>query len=227
MTHNQYRPLRTKLSLILALFFASNTTESSAYVFAQPRTQSSSASLSFPDIDDQISRYSDQRISEIDSELLPFRTKREPFVVLKDPAKTATMATYDIGLGKNKPVLSKTAHTTRDTSIVEEFDTTNAFMYWNDYESVREYPSPLEKSETTFMKSDPPTKKARKVSTINPSRHVEDSLPILAGKSDTMSTVKDHPVMLRSDSSRLDVNTAWVEMLIHSEQRKFATANAN
>merc|ERR1712130_103527 len=143
------------------------------------------------------------------------------------------------------------AAATTTTTASSDIDMAEVLMHWNQYESAREFPSPLNKSEelqyeTNFKKL--PTARAaagtrsrRKMVPINPVRFVEDSLPILATENynnqerrpyssptstTTTTTAKSAtPVMVRksdSSSQQLDVNTAWVEMLIHSEQRKFA-----
>ena len=150
----------------------------------------------------------------------------------KQERSTASRSTYDLGIGKNKPVLSKRDNDgTFNAAVSQPQSVFEATRYWSDHEAVREYPSPTQSTEDMFANDIKP-KKALPM--VNPTRQAHDVLTILVGTNssplDDPSTTtaeqrqqKKHPIMVPSTEQRgpqLDVNTVWVEMLIHSEQLK-------
>ncbi|CAB9500671.1 expressed unknown protein [Seminavis robusta] len=131
-------------------------------------------------------------------------------------------ATYDLGLGKNAPV----THSSGSNLYTAESDSRvlEATKYWSEYESVREFPSPQSQQVVAYRSAVPETnKKMRKTVLLHPKRTMQDSLTIVpnaARQKLRTSTGQPVPMMVQSDASQLDVNSVWVEMLIHSEQQK-------
>jgi hypothetical protein len=108
----------------------------------------------------------------------------------KQPAVRTTKPTYDLGLGKNKPVYGKAQSTTDDVT-----------QFLVEHESVRRYPPPLQEKKLPLPK-------------IQLERKSEDILYIRS---------RDHtvvPHISTTSDAQLDVNTVWVEMMIHSEKMK-------
>jgi len=138
--------------------------------------------------------------------------------------------TYDLGLGKNQPVTL--TNPLQNSKASEERTVYEAIHYWNEYESVREYPRPQSSTSTSTSTSIPAGKARKVLPVVNPTRQNRD---VLAIWSNSDGRRKEHPqqhqiiresaapTIMTSFSSRpvkLDVNTVWVEMLIHSEQIK-------
>ena len=218
------------LTLLLSVLLATNVQQTQGYAIAQPRTQPSTNLLTFPEIDIQLSIKKDILTSQNGANSA-FQRRRitSPHEHTDRPSRVK----YDLGLGKNQPVVSQAPTRSHSENLnPDNLCTSDALMYWNEYESVREFPSPLNRDEKYVLGTANPSSRtrSRKVTPITPARHVEDTLPIFpleVHKSDRLDAAKGKPVMVRSDSSRMDVNTIWVEMLIHSEQLKYAAANAN
>jgi hypothetical protein len=124
------------------------------------------------------------------------------------PASTGTRQPYDLGLGKNAPVnCSKENLWSCSTD-----DPYKAVRYLVEHHGVIELPSPLQKN-------DEDQRKDKQQQTIVHSRFSDDVLFIDASNK--------HPIaLIRKDlelNVELDVNTIWVEMLIHEQQAKFAS----
>lgn len=208
-------------SVFLAALLASGMGIAEGYAIAQPTTKPSTSTLPFPDVDNTVPSEVFERIRSNSVARAFLRNKNQPFGVAEreqptEKPSSPPRSAYDLGLGKNQPVVQKTSQAT-----IHDIDMAEALQYWTEYESVNEFPSPLNQEEVSYETTQTPSKTTkRKIMPINPARLVEESLPILPTQSDA-------PVMFQSDSSQLDVNTAWVEMLIHSEQQKFALATAN
>mmetsp|Transcript_28140 Transcript_28140/g.60331 ORF Transcript_28140/g.60331 Transcript_28140/m.60331 type:complete len:248 (+) Transcript_28140:566-1309(+) len=136
--------------------------------------------------------------------------------------------TYDLGLGKNKPVHNKKIDDENKASAVEKSDPAQFLI---DHESVRPYPSPMDTSSDSQRKSN----KRKNLPKVQPKRHSEDVLQIR----DPVGTVSTedrsngerirHPVIVsinrstvgrHEPSAKLDVNTVWVEMMLHNEHKK-------
>ena len=113
--------------------------------------------------------------------------------------------TYDLGLGKNQPVIGKT------TSIVTDLDT--ATLFWVEYEAVNKYPSPTLATEE--ITSNAPLKIP--LPKVKPSRMSEDVLNITSKKD--LSSV----IFQVNPNLKMDLNTVWVEMMIHNQQMHLAT----
>lgn len=106
---------------------------------------------------------------------------------------------YDLGLGKNKPL-------TKHPSTSLPTDVQTASQFWGAPEPAVEYPSPRERRSE---KNNDDTKRGNTSTPIFPRRQSEDVLHIREDR-----TIK------QTSAAQLDVNTVWVEMLIHDQQRK-------
>jgi hypothetical protein len=142
---------------------------------------------------------------------IPLSTPCLPTSTVKDDdtnnRKTEGIVHYDIGLGKNVPVSSKSQLTLEDFTIkCREC----AVQYWMVSESVRSFPQPKPVSKND--EPEPTTKSAgRKIQPIIPSRFSHDAIDISNTEYKTQGALK-------LDRNYLDMNTLWVEMLIHHEQ---------
>ncbi len=124
---------------------------------------------------------------------------------------------YDLGIGKNKPVINKRVDETSSTDA--SIDPTQFLV---EHEAVSTYPSPMD------SKSNHETKSARKnLPKVNHRRHSEDVLDIRDSHSirnlenDCSHDNSSHPVIVPIHSAaKLDVNTVWVEMMLHNERSK-------
>lgn len=198
-------------SLFFSVLLFSKIQDALGYATPQPRTNPSTNAWNLP--------------SEIDDQS-PSKVNQRKATSETNNSKPSRI-TYDLGLGKNKPVVSN-IHP--PTLAMDDMDSWDPLIHWNEYESVREFPSPLNIVESDKLAIAAAPTKRRKIVSINPTRYMEDSLPILPKSPQKVASFKSQvtvPVMTRSDASQqLDVNTVWVEMLIHSEQLRFATATA-
>jgi hypothetical protein len=126
--------------------------------------------------------------------------------------------TYALGLGKNQPMLG--ASTTGGTVVGEEIaeEVYQAVQFWTEHEAVRSIPSPYEnfKAAEKAMAAAQSKPKTRS-GPIFPARLEEDLLSIFHHHGEESS----RPTMYGS-IQELDLNTPWVEMLIHEQQLKFA-----
>ena len=132
----------------------------------------------------------------------PFEVEEFPSVFTRRTTISRTKPTYDLGLGKNKPLYGKSTHMTDDITqhIIE-------------HESVRPYPSPLDDDEASTQQG------ARKVlPKIQLKRNSKDELYIQNSSDEVVPHISNV-----SDEGQLDINTVWVEMMIHSEQMKVAS----
>lgn len=133
--------------------------------------------------------------------------------------------TYDLGLGKNKPVINKRADETKATDVSPD---PAQFMIQHD--AVNKIPSPLDSTSKSNNQSKAARKKLPKV---NHRRHSEDVLHIRDfptfrnDQNDHRNDEKtQHPIIGRRTTStgatvaKLDVNTVWVEMMLHNERNK-------
>jgi hypothetical protein len=139
-----------------------------------------------------------------------------------------TRATYDFGIGKNKPVYGKASHSSSlTTNTIEE-----AAKYWVEHEAIQEFPSPISAApqEESFTKPTTASKQRPAVPKVQPKRRTKDALhiehPPLNDETRSQAAPAAVPSMRRTSSVQLDVNTAWVEMMLHSEQMKTLAAAA-
>lgn len=130
---------------------------------------------------------------------------------------------YDLGVGKNSPVFE--ARGIDQGSMWQQAshdDTYEYAKYWGGFESVHEYPNPTKRLRTM----DSPT-------TASDDKGVAPQSSGMAPKSiqsqlaDQGFTIKprsnsnESPVLsFQGASNNFDVNTAWVEMMIHEQAQK-------
>jgi hypothetical protein len=110
----------------------------------------------------------------------------------------ASRATYDLGLGKNPPVLRN------NKSVEKPKDTYDAAKFWMIPKPVSNYPSPLDKP------SEPRKSTSR---SIVPTRLAKDAVDISVDVDGAIAMLRMNPV-------DLDLNTLWVEMFIHHQQHE-------
>jgi len=132
--------------------------------------------------------------------------------------------TYDLGLEKNKPLIQKR---TEETDPTDESLHPARFMI--EHEAVSNYPSPLDSSRIPNAQ----TKSVRKnLPKVNHRRHSEDVLHIRDSPSiqnNNGNRKEDgnyrHPVIAPiHELTNFDVNTVWVEMMLHNERNKMLLA---
>ena len=204
--------------LFMLALATSSVHEASGYTVAAPISKPIGCNIPHVDIPGN-TRHSHLKIpSKIDTTF--FRKDQEVFGVLN---RRSSRSTYDLGLGKNKPVVSrrKDGSTNTATSNSDQPRTVvEATQYWNEHQTAREFPAPTSTVIVVDAATAPKPKKTLPV--VNPTRRAHDVLAILAtDTSDRQATSpQNKPVMVSSAPVQLDVNTIWVEMLIHSEQLK-------
>jgi hypothetical protein len=142
---------------------------------------------------------------------------------------------YDLGLGKNKPVITHTTRAQKTPPTDNEFLEPARFLI--EHESVRSYPSPLDSESESQSRTNDQTKGKRKnknLPRVKHRRHSEDVL--LIRDPDSIRNADDcddcnacHPVIVpihrfstgkNGQAEKFDVNTVWVEMMLHNEQKK-------
>lgn len=154
---------------------------------------------------------------------------------------------YSLGLGKNSALSYSSTTYGQNDSI----DIIEAVQYWSDHQAVNEFPNPalIARVRSTMLESTAQTlvsqytraaKNSKKESTtapprIIPQRFFGDQFPITTevhhreqqhgdvvdlnnDRSSTIPTMKSRKTVVR----QFDLNTPWVEMLIHEQQVKFA-----
>lgn len=208
--------------LALATTSSSSMQEVSAYSVAIPISQPSSL--------DKILTYPRKRefpnaIDASPSSSSSSQKEDEQVAFTKsDQRSSASRSTYNLGIGKNKPVVPRRNDGTSRAAVSHPQSVLEATRYWSDHEAVREYPAPIQSTEDMFA-----TKPKKTLPVVNPTRQAHDVLTILGDSSisdDPLrhpQQLKSQPIMVPSTEQRgaqLDVNTVWVEMLIHSEQLK-------
>jgi hypothetical protein len=119
-----------------------------------------------------------------------------------DGKKTKPTFYYDLGLGKNKPVYGGT---------LQKNDPVDATKFLVEHESVRAHPSPFGQAQPS-QQAEP--KKKRILPEVQLERRSTDILTI---QNDGIVVI---PHISVTSKAQLDLNTVWVEMMIHSEQMK-------
>ena len=125
-------------------------------------------------------------------------SKHVPWNHSPQPLATKRRARYDLGIGKNKPVSnSKVSSFYPKRSSRKVVSRASSSYYWIDHQAVNPLPSPL------------PTPKKARTQPIVPNRMTaNDVMTIHANRQAT------------AEMRNFDLNTAWVEMLIHEQQCK-------
>lgn len=214
---------------MLALAISTVQQEATGYTIAAPLPKPTSLNYINADIDISIYHRSPDLMPTVIEKLSAFRKNEPLFGVVE--RQTTPKSMYDLGIGKNKPVVVARRSSDDDsaaTSAAKPRSVLEATQYWNEHQSVREYPCP--QTNVDIFAAAKPAKKVLPV--VHPTRHSYDELNIL--QTDHDQSHQNKPIMVRSETSapvQLDVNTAWVEMLIHHEQLKsqglLAVAAAN
>ena len=134
---------------------------------------------------------------------------------------------YDLGIGKNKPVNLHSYDVSSSATISEEESLGMAGEFIIEHVPVYEIPSPLTRPDDHQSQSAQPQK--RVLPKVQPERKVQDVLNIhqislVEGSSNSMLDSKNHyhPVMtsIQNEPMKLDLNTIWVEMMLHDEMTK-------
>lgn len=133
---------------------------------------------------------------------------------------------YDLGLGKNPPfVKSNKAPPTKFGGF--ENDTYRAMRHMTEHQAVRPIPSPLSQPQQPPKLQVSYSIKRKHKPTIDYSRRSEDVLHIFEEKSEESgddqvprSSRGPLTIVAKTHGQKLDMNTAWVEMLLHSESSK-------
>lgn len=136
-----------------------------------------------------------------------------------------TRKSYDLGLGRNRPVYGISLVTTKEQST----------EFWVEHEATQALPSPLDQSssEPTTKTEAVTAKKA--VPRVKHERRTKEELHIDhpmsfhdQATSEQVEAARGNSTVLPSiratSDVQLDVNTIWVEMMLHSEQMKAAAA---
>jgi hypothetical protein len=131
---------------------------------------------------------------------------------------------YDLGLGKNPPVNKKK----RCTHVPTEGNVYKACRFLVEHQATRCIPSPQDSEESPSRcdhlkqefkssrnNSSTTRKQIRKGKAVKPKRVLEDVLIILQDKQHFLKERK--PTMIKPDAHELDVNSVWVEMLLHHQ----------
>jgi hypothetical protein len=154
----------------------------------------------------------------------------------KAASRPKRSVSYDFGVGKNPPVAKSTRygenassedhachhpqqpitqpHTNVESSSRPLFVEAIA-QYWVEHEAVREYPSPNRIIPATASKG----KKRTYPVFIVPKRMTGDGILRIQGTHSLPSVIATH-----TPGRHFELNTPWVEMLIHEQQKKLAIA---
>jgi hypothetical protein len=136
----------------------------------------------------------------------PFGTETDSLVFPRKDVAKKTKATYDLGLGKNQPFYGGKSN----SQISMTYEVT---QYLVEHEAVRAYPSPVVVDEQQSPSSSSATKKRPALPRVQLERQSKDTLKI-KNRGDFV------PHIRATSDDKLDLNTVWVEMMIHSEQMK-------
>merc|ERR1712146_207622 len=140
---------------------------------------------------------------------------------------------YDLGMGKNKPVVA----TKRAAAAlpVANRQMTDPTRFMIDHESVRQFPSPNNGSGNKGN-AQAKTRRVVDLPKVQHRRHSEDVLLIRDGDNNNYDdgTNARHPVIVPVNrnsaenglqATKIEVNTVWVEMMLHNEREKLLQAN--
>ena len=145
-----------------------------------------------------------QKIPTSPQEYNQYLPPMEPVSAEQPISSTKHRVSYDLGIGKNQPVVSKA------DDLNEKMNVYQAAKFWSEHQAVNDIPNPL-LIQATANKP--------KLSPIIPLRLADDFLAIHHDRSEEHS----HPTMTaKAPIQEYDLNTPWVEMLIHEQQVKFA-----
>jgi hypothetical protein len=163
-----------------------------------------------------------------------------PFVspsskVWKMTSRTKPRASYNLGLGRNPPIVSESKETASFRRVnFNEYPPAAieaVTQYWVEHEAVREYPSPHKNAaknailrrtvkESTDKDKDASKKMVRSSRVIFPNRMAGDDVLRIHHADQEAVAVWQTP------GRHFELNTPWVEMLIHEQQMRFASATS-
>lgn len=178
------------------------------------------------------------------------RTTTTKHFPTKDEVMSTTRGRYDLGIGKNPPFIRTKNGTrdpsSSPSSLVQPSSLQNPYehhhsgeepssttQYLVEHYATREYPSPLLQIQTPTPPPPqvmPKVQHERRVRDVlqidHPPHHsyhsddVDDhaSIPTTQGGAKKMKPIL--PLIRASSNVQLDVNTVWVEMMLHSEHMK-------
>merc|ERR1712194_616284 len=154
---------------------------------------------------------------------------------------------YDLGLGKNNAV-NRTNHDNELLSLSHlssEERLKDPTQFLVEHEAVRSYPSPLINSKSSQINDNQNNEERNKSSSNNNSKNKQRNLPIVRHirKSQDFLHIQDASEVNDSDESfdqqtiiipinnssstgdnnpavKFDLNTVWVEMMLHNEHKK-------
>ena len=179
------------------------------------------------------------------SGFLPHHKSNDPTVFQKEIKPTIGKYKYDLGLGKNSPIIPKMLPFNHTVPFDDDIHSTTTWQnvyqacrFLPEYESERAFPSPYER-RTSPTNYESPLKSIRSISNkgnknavIQPKRYLEDVLVVLKDndqqRHDLVANANNRlPVMLLPNKSnqKLDLNSVWVEMLIHNQQQNTQMIN--
>jgi hypothetical protein len=125
--------------------------------------------------------------------------------------ESETRVKYDLGLGKNLPV------TKSQKSFQLHHDIHQAVEYWMVSDSARSFPQPDSQLEKNTPEIPISASTAKKLYPIIPNRFSDDVIYI----SDSEQEAQMQAVWTLHPNN-VDMNTMWVEMLIHHERMNYA-----
>jgi len=158
-------------------------------------------------------------------------------------------AKYDLGIRQVQPVFSRQGRQALSSEAVVVDDVPSLTQYIVEYAATREFPSLLG-SDTNINLNKPSSlnheaSAARSLPKVRPVRRAEDVLTIedvhVASKAESRSkrTLPNNwyhpyrhsdqeiePTIRATTTDQLELNTIWVEMLLHSEQMEMRTTLA-
>jgi len=144
---------------------------------------------------------------------------------------------YDLGLGKNQPVNNDNGN---ESSSSKQRSPPTQFLV--EHESVRPYPSPLNlgsQSESSNNRNEAKSRR-KNLPKVQPRRQSKDVFhirdPTHMGNTKDNNAFGQHPVIVPINHSsvgrnnnepavKFDLNTVWVEMMLHSEHKKLIITN--
>jgi len=148
----------------------------------------------------------------------------QPADVVSQFRKPIKKPKYDLGIGKNKPVIKFDPG-----SLSHEPYNENAGEFIIEHEAVREYPAPS--SEALQATAVP---KKTNLPKVQPRRRAQDLLAIhhhpngVSDNHPVMVPIRNLPVQPEAfEPLKLDPNTIWVEMMLHDELTKLVPCNCH
>ena len=153
---------------------------------------------------------------------------------------TVTHRSYDLGLGKNKPVLNG-RKVLQKNAVYASSTIDEATRFLVDHEATRKYPSPprdvpkqqypqevqvqlpisqLHESLESVASGTPTKNNGSGQHKIRFERKQKDSLHIF-DHGLLPSSIPFPTIVPTSENYQLDINTVWVEMFIHNQQKNF------